>query len=203
MKLFKAGDKGKAVCETCEDRVGTTFAYRNVPFSDSPDVVKDLLVAVCDECASVVSIPAQSTPAIQAVREIATESIEVRLPAPYVEALDLAAYRIDPRATAAFRKRLLAYYIHRAAASEDAPTKIRALTEKTPARFAAKGPTRRLSFKVTPRLEGEIDRITRAASLKRTDLIKGLVMQIDRDIVQPRRPRHLAELRRLAAVAVG
>ena len=205
MKLFKAGEKGKAVCESCKDIVKTTFYYRDIPFRDSPGIVKDILVSVCDTCDSIVAVPAQSAPAIKAFRDTATKSIEVNLPAPFVEVLDLAAFRIDPQATTEFRKRLLAYYIHQYATNEDAWKKISSLIEKVSTKFAARGaiPKKRLSFKVTPRLDGEINLIMHFSKLKKTEIIKGLVMQIDKDIVQPKKPRHLAELQRLAAVVAG
>ncbi len=206
MEFYKAGDKGRAVCESCKELVDTTFAYRDMPFSDGPGTVKGILVAVCDTCNVVVSIPAQSTPAIKAARELATKPVEVSLPAPFVEVLDLAAYRIDPQATAEFRKRLLAYYIHHYASSDGVQAKISSIMEKRmPPRFNLGGsvPKRRLSFKVTPRLDGEIRSIMESSKLRKTELIKHLILQIYKDIVQPKKPKYLAELRHLAAVAAG
>lgn len=66
MKLFKEGDKSKAICSSCEDVVSTTFKYRDVPFSDGVGCVKNILVSVCDCCGQVVATPPQSTPTIQA-----------------------------------------------------------------------------------------------------------------------------------------
>ncbi|HJM49287.1 MAG TPA: hypothetical protein QGF63_05490 [Alphaproteobacteria bacterium] len=205
MKFFEPDEKGKALCEFCQKLVGTTFSYRDVPFSDGPGTVKDILVAVCDQCDSVVSVPAQSTPAIKAARETAIRPIEVNLPAPFVEVLDAAAYIIDPQATSGFRKRLLAYYIHRCAADASVGLRIQSLLQKQPPPFEAKSgvPRKRLSFKVTPRLKEEIDTILEVTKLKKTDVIKGLVMQINEDIVRPKKPRDLAELQRLAAVVAG
>ena len=56
---------------------------------------------------------------------------------------------------------------------------------------------------MTPRLKEEIDTILEVTKLKKTDVIKGLVMQINEDIVRPKKPRDLAELQRLAAVVAG
>jgi len=200
MKVYKQGEKGKAICETCKQVVATTLAYRDVPFSDSPGEVKDILVAVCDTCDSVVAIPPQSTPAIKKARETATKPIEVNLPAPYLEILDLAAYRIDPKATGEFRKRLLAYYIHMYSgliSSAKIPTFISSTT------FVGKFPSKRLSFKVTPRLYDEINSIIDATHLSKTDMIKGIVQEIEKDIVRPEKPKHLAELQRLAVVSAA
>lgn len=65
MKFYEAGSPSKAICESCKGLVPTTFRYRDVAFDDGRDSVKDILVAVCDHCDTVVSIPAQSTPAIK------------------------------------------------------------------------------------------------------------------------------------------
>jgi hypothetical protein len=66
--LYQEGEKSKAICETCHQIVTTTFARRDVPFSDGNGEVKNILVSVCDHCDQVVAIPAQSTPAIREAR---------------------------------------------------------------------------------------------------------------------------------------
>lgn len=204
MKLYTAGDRGKAICESCKKIVTTTFAYRDVPFSDGPGMVKDILVAQCDECESVIAVPPQSTPAIKAARETATKSIEVILPAPYVELLDLAAYRIDSKATTAFRKCLLAFYIHKQASLGDADMTMANVISRSPRslkNIGADVPRKRLSFKVAPRLNNDIEKIMKASSLNRTEVIRRLMIQINHDINLPEKPKYLAELKRLAAVA--
>lgn len=203
MKLYRAGEKISVICTDCGLLREATFAYRDVHFSDGSGVVRNILVAVCDECGTIVATPAQSTPAIKAARETAVKPIEVSLPAPFVEALDLAAFRIDPEATTEFRKRLLAYYIHRAAESDQTAESLAERIARGSERFDARAPKRRLSFKVTPRLSGEIDKIIEKSNLTKSDLIKSLVMQIDEDILQPKLPHNMKELRRLAAVATA
>ena len=204
MKFYKSGERSKAVCESCADIVATTFAYRDVPFSDDSGSVPNLLVAVCDRCGDVVAIPAQSTPSIRNARETASKPIEVNLPAPYMEVLDYATYIIDPMVTTEFRKHLLVYYIRRTASREDGPSTIGSLFKRKSVQFTTNGvPKRRLSFKVTPRLNNDLNLIMESAGLRRTDVIKGLVIQIKNEIVEPKRPRHLAELQRLAVVICG
>lgn len=203
MKLFRAGEKSQGICENCRGLVNATFHYRDVPFSDGSGIVKDILTLVCDTCDEVIATPAQSTPAIKAARETAVKSVEVSLPASFIEVLDLAAFRIDPDATTEFRKRLLAYYIHRAAESDQPAERFKDRIYKGAARFDTKAPKRRLSFKVTPRLNGEIDKMVEESKLTKSELIKSLVMQIDEDILQPKSPQNMKELRRLAAVAAA
>jgi len=203
MKLYRQGDSGKAICEHCKAVVPTTFVYRDVPFGDHSGVVKDILVAVCGQCDQVVAVPPQSTPAIKASREVASKSIEVILEVPYLEALDLAAYKIDPLSTVEFRKPLLVYYIHKLAQDENATqnfaTWAHDLIHQNKS-VMKNVPRKRLSFKVTPRINDEITEILHVTKLKKTDLIKGLVSQIDQDIVRPKTPKKLATLQTIAAV---
>ncbi|SDF89759.1 hypothetical protein [Paraburkholderia phenazinium] len=94
-KLSEEGEKSKAICQSCKQIVSTTFARRDVPFSDGIGEVKDILVSVCDLCDRVVAIPAQSTPAIREARLKEVKSIEAQLPAAFPDMLDLAAHTID------------------------------------------------------------------------------------------------------------
>lgn len=65
MKPYQEGDNGRAICGHCEKLITTTFMRRDVPFSDGKGISKAILVGVCDTCSQVVSLPAQSTPAIR------------------------------------------------------------------------------------------------------------------------------------------
>ncbi|MBL3705870.1 hypothetical protein GI582_24515 [Sulfitobacter sp. BDSS02] len=53
------GQKSTGVCEDCGCLVTTTFAYRNVRFDDCAGRARSLLVAICNLCGCVVSIPAE------------------------------------------------------------------------------------------------------------------------------------------------
>ena len=65
MKIFKAGDSQKAICEHCGSLENATFKLRDVPFSDGSGLVKNVLVGVCDKCDQVILLPHQSTPALK------------------------------------------------------------------------------------------------------------------------------------------
>jgi hypothetical protein len=67
MKLYRVGEKSKAICERCREVRPTTFRERSVPLSSGKGSVPIVLVAVCDACDSVVSVPQQSVPRIQEV----------------------------------------------------------------------------------------------------------------------------------------
>lgn len=205
MKLHYEGEKGRAICSK-DGLSAMTFARADVPFSDGEGLARDILVGVCDRCGDVVAIPPQSTPAIKAAREKATASIEANLPAVYLDALDLACYRIDPHATQDFRKRLLMYYVVYMSDNKKRVMTIGNNLAKLDETFRAGEASksrRRLSMKVTPSLSGRVERLMAASKLNRTDLFKSLVVQIDKDIVKPAKPANLDKLQVLAAVAIG
>jgi RNase P subunit RPR2 len=60
MKVFKAGEKSRAICSDCKKTVRTTFTCRDVSCNDGSGIARDILVAVCDECGNLASIPPQS-----------------------------------------------------------------------------------------------------------------------------------------------
>ncbi|ALM83232.1 hypothetical protein [Bordetella sp. N] len=74
-KKFLQGDKSAGICAQCKAIVATTYRRRDVPFASGIGMVRDILVAICDICGSVVSTPSQSTPAIKAAyKKIIKES---------------------------------------------------------------------------------------------------------------------------------
>jgi hypothetical protein len=205
MKLYVEGEKGRAVCGR-DGLSSMTFSRRDVPFSDGGGQAKDILVGVCDKCGEVIAIPPQSTPAIRAAREKAVLPIEANLPAVYLDALDLACYRIDPNASQDFRKRLLLYYVVASSRNKALAKKISGNLMKLDGAFQAGERSknrRRLSMKVTSFLSDRVDGLMIQTNLNRTDLLKSLVVQIDKDIVKPAKPANLAKLQDLAAVAAG
>ncbi|MCF8470234.1 MAG: hypothetical protein K9G30_05575 [Parvibaculum sp.] len=208
MKLHMPGEKGKAICEG-DGLVSTTFRYRDVPFSDGSGVARKILVGVCDRCGKVVSIPPQSTPSIRAARRNAQVSIEAVLPAVYLDALDLACWRIDPEASQEFRKPLLMHYLHGSSLSKAATQRLARAAQETAMVFKpAKSVTdksgtdrKRLSMKVSPAMSRTVEHLAETTRLSKTDLIKGAIVQISREIVGPARPARLDELRSLAQFA--
>jgi hypothetical protein len=205
MKIHEAGDASKAICESCKALVPTTFRYRDVAFDDGKGSVKDILVAVCDHCDTVVSIPAQSTPAIKRARDTAEIPLEVFLSAREIELLDVAAWRVDPDSTTRFRKSLLAYFIRRLASDPDGPKRLKAALQAmrkaaTTRLSADPAPRKRLSCKISPATNGMIEALMRASGLNKSDLVKGVVYEIERTLVTPDEPQDLQKLRDVAAV---
>ncbi|MCC2961560.1 hypothetical protein LK540_14110 [Massilia sp. IC2-278] len=198
VRILSAGDKGQAICAACAGVATTTYAYRDVPFSDGKGRASDILVGVCDSCDAVLSIPPQSTPAIKRARSSATESIEAVLPAPYVDALDLACFTVDPAATTELRKKIVLFYVHKFA---DGSFDIEALRSTKPFFSLQRGQAvrrRRLSMKVSTRLAADFSKVVTQTAMSRTDVLKQVVGEIKRQIVDGENPAVLGELRTLA-----
>jgi len=209
MKLYQPGDTSKAICPHCGKLVSTTFAYRDVPFDDGNGVAKGILAAVCDECQAVISIPAQSTPALRRTREAADIPLEVSIPAPEVEIIDAAAYRVDPEATTRFRKSLFAFYLQRLRHNENGAEMLRRefetwnaakIEQRKRIGKAVSIPQRRLSFKISPKTDRDIRWLMEASGMNKTDMVRSLVMKIERDLLAPNSPDGLRHLRDIAAV---
>lgn len=204
MQLYEAGDKSKAICEHCKSLVPTTFMYRDVPFDDGSGIVKDILVAVCDICDAVVAIPAQSTPAIRRARENAEVTLEVSVSARDLAVLDLVAWRIDEAATSRFRKSLIAHFLKRLEDDPEAPQRLAATIRKRAS--SRKGPNRvniprkRFSCKISPATDARVDQLMRASGLKKSDLVKAVIGEIEDKLVRQEAPADLALLRDVAAV---
>lgn len=203
MSIFKEGDKGKAVCEDCRAVVSTTFQRRDVPFSDGRGIVRNILVGVCDQCGGTVSIPAQSTPAVGRARKAAAASIEANLPAIYIDMLDRAIHAIDPQASTDFRRTLLVYFVHKAAHDDAGADRIRALYEKVQTRYPEQrgGARRRLSMKIPGRVTEDFRLLERRTALNTTELLKGVVAQIQQRVIERPRLGLMEELKTLSAIS--
>lgn len=202
MKLYSAGDKSKAICESCQELVETTFLYRDVPFDDGSGEVKDILASVCDRCGEVVTIPAQSLPAIRRAREKVEASLEAQVPASDIEVLDAAATRISERASVRHRKFLLAFYVRKMARDPQAGERLKLLFSEAKAlrpKAKVKVPRKRLSFKVSHDFEEEFAQLAKISGLKKTQVLRGVVHEIRSDLVSPEHPASLPQLREMVA----
>lgn len=204
MKLLIDGDQGRAVCSHCKQMVSITFKRRDVPFSDKKGFAHDILVGVCNECDRVASIPAQSTPAISESRKKALRSIEVRLPAIYLDMLDLAAFTVERDSTPDFRKDLLCYYIHDLAQDPKGVERLLSAHKLSLVSYSigtVKIPRKRLSMKVSEKLKVELQRLENESELNTTDLLKSVVFDIQREVLQKPKPGKIKALQFLAMAA--
>lgn len=203
MKLYRDGDSSKSFCSRCAKVVTTAFERRDVPFSDGKGMAKNILVGVCDACDSVVSIPAQSAPAISEARTREVASLEASLPAIYIDVLDLAARQISPWTTTDFRRPLLSFFIHQFAHKSTAARKLRRSYEESLRLFPEErgGAKRRLSLKVSTTVASDLSWLLEATDLSKTELIKSVVYEIRQQVIETPKPNYIKELQAIATYA--
>lgn len=205
MKLYHAGECSKGICETCADVVSTTFRYCDVPFEDQTGMAKDILVAVCDRCGGVVSIPAQSLPALRRARPVAEIPLEVQVPAPDLEVLDAAVTLVARHASPRHRKAILAFFMNRMSRDPESIQKLKnwkAVVGKNASASPAgvRIPQKRLSFKLSPESDLCLRNLVERSGLRRTEVIRGVLSQIRHEVVEPSNPPILQQLREMSEV---
>ena len=196
MRIVKEGDTRQVICPTC-GRGEATYLLRDVDFSDKSGTVKNILAAVCDKCQQVVSIPAQSTPKVKAEYNKVRTSFEVRLPAHYLDILNVATQKINPYLNDAFNRSLILYYVHTLSSESYDKTDLSKILDSDLAKAKA---SKRLSMKINPFQLDEINSIMEKQKLKKnTEVIKAVILKINDDIVQDGKPEQISELRKVAA----
>ena len=211
-----------AICSRRRKIAGTAFSRRDAPYkvasdkdlsdkdvSDKKDIDSVQKVRkASDARANMAAAPAQPAPVLRRAGEIAEISLEINLPAPEIDILDAAAFKIDPQATPRFRKTIFAYYLHRLARDAgELATVQRELAEWSAAckrrrnrDAATRTPGRRLSFKLTERTQRRLEAVLKKTGWSKTSLMRAVVMQAERDILENRSEKTILDLREIAEV---
>lgn len=178
MKLYKVGDKSKAICSHCKQMRAITFAERDVPLSSGKGTVKDVLVGACDVCDQVVSIPHQSVPRIKESIRNSRRPVEARIPRHLLDALGLACHDLGFGAESS--QVVFRYYLRRVASK----AKLRAQLPMLAASEEATGPaSARFSAKLNDQMYELLQSIENSGGLTLSDVIKGLILQIKKDVL--------------------
>jgi hypothetical protein len=194
MKIYKVGDKQKAVCESCQSLTDATFMLRDVPFSDGSGTVKNVLAGVCDSCNEVVLIPHQSTPAIKKQLDIQKKAVETRVPAHMVDMLNLASMELG--GSTDFSNALIKYYLHNLSEEK---TSIKDLIKYLECDLAKGVAQKRISLKGRL-VSKEIDNIKFKTSIvSTTDVLKAVVLKINDDVFVHPKTQLINSLKGVAA----
>lgn len=180
MKIYTEGEKSKGLCEVCKKLVPTTFKVSSVTLSSGKGKVDDILAAKCDHCDHIVSIPQQSSPRIKEVLSNKKHSIEVRLPIHLLDILILASDQFKMGAPDQLKDSLVRYYIALADTDKAISKKVKKFSESE----FAKGSGYRLSFKVNQAIYERFIHLMVQTKLNKTQLLKGLILQINEDVLQ-------------------
>jgi hypothetical protein len=194
MNILRVGDQEKGACEKCAAFVTVTYCLRDVPFSDGSGLVSNVLVGVCDTCDQVCVLPQQSTPVVKRAMDRQRKPIESRVPAHMVDILNLASAEIG--CGTEFVPYLVKYYVHAMASQKMSASR---LPQYLGSELAKGKAQKRLSLKGQHIVEdvGALKALTHIEST--SDLIRGVILKINDDIVQNKRQKPLNELRGIAA----
>jgi hypothetical protein len=195
VKLYREGDSSKAICSHCGQLRPITFAERDVPLSSGKGVVRDVLVGVCKVCDEVVSIPQQSVPRIKESVHYSRHPLEARIPRHLLDALGLACHELGFGAESSAL--LFRYYLRRAGTKTRLRTRLPALA----ASDEAMGPANaRFSAKLNDTLFTLLQEIERDG-IKQSDVVKALIVQIKKDILDDKREDVRKDLQNLMLLA--
>lgn len=197
MKIFRVGEKSTGVCEECKSLVPTTFSICSVKLSSGKGTVDDVLAATCDHCGHVVSIPQQSAPRVKDTLNSKTYSIEARLPRHMLDILLLAGDTFGMGNPELLKDLLIRYYINLADSDKEI---IKNIKRHSKTDFV-KGSDSRLSLKVNKAIFEHFEYLQRNTSLNKTQLLKGIIMQINDDILQKPIKKRINELQKILLTA--
>lgn len=196
MKIVKEGDTRNVLCHNC-GKSTATYLLRDVDFSDRSGAVKNILAAVCNGCQQVVSIPAQCTPQIKQAFDQSRQPLEVRVPAHFLDILNVATQKIDESLGEEFSKTLILYYLHALNSGRYTQDELKSLLNSELAQAKA---SKRLSMKISPRQMAELTALMQQQNLSKiSDVVKAVILKINQDLVQEKNLSGLAELRNVAA----
>lgn len=183
MKIYKEGDKSKAICPDC-GMTETTFMTKDVPIKGSSAVAKNILAGVCSQCGKVISIPQQSAPYIKEALHKERKPLEVRIPQHFNDILANASIKIGGEYTSSLVNFLIKYYIHSHHDDTKAINKLLKVYENSALMDKTKS-NNRLSVKIDEKLFNELKDIRMNSSFKNeTEVVKAIVLKINDDIVQ-------------------
>jgi len=179
MKIFKEGDTQTAICNHCGQIKGH-YALRNLISIETDIMIKNILALVCNNCGATVATPAQSTPAIKYGLSI-KHAIEVRIPAHFVDILNLAVQKIDPGLNENFYKTIMLYYIQLFHSQKKNGHELKSFLNLDIAKAKA---SKRLSLKINGKQHAVFQEILEKYGFsQQSDFIKMIIIAIYYDIL--------------------
>ena len=188
MHIYKEGDKSQAICGTCKTIQPTTMQVRDVPTDlDPSDIVRNVMVGVCDKCDEVVSMPHQSAPRLGAHLRGERRSLDTAVPQHLVDgvlmALSILGYGTQSLAPA------VRLYLTRTPALDH----FQKLLESEELQGTA---TARFSTKVSAKLAALMQGVEKEAGANRSAQVRVAMLRMKQEIVDNKdeqETRHLQE----------
>lgn len=197
MKILKVGDNQKAACANCQSFQEMAFVLRDVPLSDESGMVDNVLVGVCDHCDHVGIMPHQSTPLVQKQLQQQKRPVESRVPAHLIDILNLASVQVS--GTIDFVPTLIKFYLY-CLSNDEASAKT--INEYLQTDLAKGKSQKRISLKGR-RVTEDIEQLKQVTKIKSTtDIIKGIVLKMNDDLLVNKNQEKLTQLRSIVAATI-
>jgi len=202
MKVIHTGDKTRAKCRKCGEVVSTTYAYRDVSFNRGRNVAPDVLVGVCDQCNTVIATTPQSIAALARAKGEIETPLKLTITAREMEILEIAADRIAPRANNRLRETLIAHFLRRSMSDAGRAARLEEQCAKKPKRRPRNlaMPKMELSLKLAHGTKEGLKTLMKSTGLRKSQIFRGIISQIEEEIVLPKHPAGMKRLRELADI---
>lgn len=183
MKIWNEGDRSKGLCESCRRLVETRFERRDFPLVDPPIVVPDVLVACCIVCGSIVAVPPQSSPRINAARSASLAPVQVRLTQDHADLLGMVASQFVSRPNRAFEETLLNHYLEELDRRPELVAQMGRLAAM--AEPPGRASTRRTFHLVPALLDRAASKAEAVGLSNRSAMVRALIEAMAEDVEQP------------------
>lgn len=183
MKIWKAGEKSRALCPSCERRMEVVFRRRDVTLS-APDVTAtDVLVAVCVGCDGIALIPHQSAPKLREAIQNPKETLNVRIPAHLEDVLHLLIERVA-HGWKNGRSPVLKYLLHEFGNNPAYAQRVRDHLQDDLAQGAA---DRDVSVRVPTYILIAVDQMADLVAIgSRSEVLRGILVSAKGDVLEDR-----------------
>ena len=183
MKIFKEGERSKAICPTC-GLVQTEFKKRDVPIQGSKAKAHNILAGVCSVCDEVVSIPQQSSIYVKEALQKEKKPLEIRIPKHLEDIMANASLKISGEYTPAIVNFLIKYYIHQSFINSRSRSSLSKLYKNSDL-LSDTVSSCRVSIKFDSKIFDEMKEVRSNAKFRTdSDLLKAIMLKINEDIVQ-------------------
>lgn len=193
MRIVKEGEQKKAFCPGCGKITGT-YVLRDFPINNNENIVKNILALACNNCNATIASPAQSTPHIYAEIRV-KHSVEVRVPAHFIDILYMAVNQIDKDLDENFYKTIIMYYIDEIHSGHIPYNSLKSLLEQD---IAEAKSSKRVSLKINVKQHTAInDIIAKNESSNQSELIKAIILRIYFDILVTKDKKVINKLKKI------
>lgn len=199
-RVLQEHDTGSAACPKCRKLTATTYRYRDFSLASPKVRVRHVLVGVCDQCKTTVTVPWQSNERIQSAARIAqgraetAGRIEARVPSDLYERLRLIATRLEAR-DEAFAHVMLRFYLSQLSRSPKFANRVRRLSVVREGSRASQ----RVSLRVSGKLYDQALKQAQACGVTdQSALVRGLIAAAYEDVFTDSSPQRRLLLECLA-----